>query len=319
MTTKVPVASPEQTVADVRAMLTREITFFRTINYVYIVNHKKRLLGVLSVKELHRARPEQHIEDIYKRTSLVSVHPETHQEKAVYLALKHNLKAIPVVGSDHTFLGSIPSDTILSILYKETHEDLLRLAGIRHPQALAANILDTSLFTSFRHRVPWLFLGLLGGILAAQIIGFFESTLRENVILAAFIPLIVYMSDAVGTQTEAWVIRDLAIESTLPFRRYFLRHFLVTAMIACSFGGALFLMSTILYESTAVGAVLGLALMAAILSSVFTGLLVPYVFSRMKLDPADPSGPLGTIIQDIVSLIAYFFIASLLLPAYSGG
>lgn len=293
-------------------MLTRDITSFVTINYIYVVDSGKKLLGVLSVKELHRADPGELVGNICKKTSLITVHPNIHQERVAYLALKNNIKAIPVVQRDNTFLGSIPSDTILGILYKETHEDILRLAGIRHPKALAANILETSLFTFYRHRVPWLFLGLLGGLLAARVIGLFEDTLRENVILAAFIPLIVYMSDAVGTQTEAWVIRDIAIEHTQPFRKYFLRHLIVTAMIACSFGIALFLMSTALYEYR-MGLVLGLSLTAAITSSVLTGLIVPFIFSRLHLDPADPSGPIGTILQDILSIIAYFLIASFLL------
>ena len=312
LTTHIPVAAPEEKVSDVRARLIRDIISFRTINYIYILSPEKKLLGVLSVKDLHRANPDALVGSICKKPPLITIRPETHQERVAYLALKNSLKAIPVVNSDNTFLGSIPSDTILAILYKETHEDILRLAGIRHPKALAANILETSLFTFFRHRVPWLFLGLLGGLLAARVIGLFENTLRENVVLAAFIPLIVYMSDAVGTQTEAWVIRDLAIEQRLPFRKYFLRHLLVTAMIACSFGIALYLMSAVLYGNP-MAMVLGLSLTAAITSSVLTGLIVPFAFSRMHLDPADPSGPVGTILQDILSILAYFLIASVLL------
>jgi magnesium transporter len=312
-TTKVPVALPGQSASEVHAMLTREIASFRSINYIYIVDRNRKFIGVLSMKELHRAAPEKDVGTLCKKTSLVTVHPDTHQEKVVYRALKNNIKAIPVVDSNNTFLGSITSDTILTILYKETHEDLLRLAGIRHPKALETNILDTPLLTSFRHRAPWLLLGLLGGLLAAQIIGVFEETLQKNVILAAFIPLIVYMSDAVGAQTEAWVIRDLAIGHTHPFPKYFFRHLCVTLMIAISFGIMLFLATTLLYGNRTIGEVLGLSLGAAITSSVLTGLIVPYIFSLFKLDPADPSGPIGTIMQDILSIVAYLLIASALL------
>ena len=313
MTTKVPTALPESTVSDVRAMLTKDILLFNTINYVYIVDAQKKFLGVLSIKDLYRADPVSPVLNVSKTTSLISVRPESHQERAAYLAIKHNIKAVPVVGKEHLFLGSITSDTILSILHKETHEDILRRAGIRHPQALTANILETPLLTSFRHRVPWLFLGLLGGLLAAKIVGSFEGVLREHVILAAFIPLMVYMSDAVGTQTEAWVIRDLAIGHITSFRKYLLRHFLVTMAIACSFGISLFLLSLALYQDMRISMVLGLALIAAITTSVITGLIVPYIFSRLTLAPADPSGPLGTILQDILSIVAYFVIATLLL------
>lgn len=294
-------------------MIVRDITAFKTIDYVYVVNGERQLVGVLSIKELYRADPTAHIGDVTKKAPLITVKPTTDQERVIYLALKNNIKAIPVVSPEHTFLGSIPSDAILSILYKEAHEDLLRLAGFRHPQAFLQNVLEMPIRTSLRHRLPWLFLGLLGGVFAARVVGMFENTLKENLILAAFIPLIVYMSDAVGTQMEACVIRDLAMDRKLPFRRYFFRQLLIILITAVAFGLLLFLFSMVQYQSMRLAGVLGISLGAAIISSVFTGLLIPYCFSRMKLDPADASGPIATIIQDIVSIVTYFGIATVLL------
>lgn len=117
MTTEVPLATPNQTVSELRAMILKDITKLKTINYVYVLDEAKKLLGVLSLKDLYRADANARMGDVCKKTSLISVKPTTDQERVVYLALKNNIKAIPVVDRDHVFLGCIPSDTILTILH----------------------------------------------------------------------------------------------------------------------------------------------------------------------------------------------------------
>ncbi|MEK7136959.1 MAG: magnesium transporter, partial [Patescibacteria group bacterium] len=155
--------------------------------------------------------------------------------------------------------------------------------------------------------------GLIGGLIAARIIANFETTLEQNLILAAFIPLIVYMGDAVGTQMEACIIRDLALDAYLPFRRYFFRQLLIIGTIGILFGITIFIAASLFFRNAGIGQVLGIALTAAIISSVFTGLLIPYFASKLRLDPADASGPIATIIQDILSITIYFAVATALL------
>ncbi|MEW6569883.1 MAG: magnesium transporter [Nitrospirota bacterium] len=174
-------------------------------------------------------------------------------------------------------------------------------------------LFELPLSVSVKHRIPWLIVGLLGGILAAKAIGFFEGTLTKNLVLAAFIPLVVYMSDAVGTQMEAFIIRDLAVNPRLNFLRYLTKQLQIVILIASIISVILFLASILLYRDFDIGKVLGITLFSAIISSVFTGLIIPYLLSRLKFDPADASGPIATIIQDILSVIIYFGIASLIL------
>lgn len=309
----VPVATAHQTVKEVHDMLAREGESYATINYVYVLDADKKLAGVMSFRDLFSSRMDTKIGDVCTKEPLVFVHPTAHQERAAYLALKHKIKAVPVVDADHRFLGEITSDAILHIMHKEMHEDALRRAGIRHPGALHANVLELSLFASLRHRIPWLILGLVGGLLAAKIVGFFEATLEKNILLAAFIPLIVYMSDAIGTQMEAYIIRDLAIDRSLPFPLYLLRHFLVVVAISLFLALLLYVSFGLFYHDWYMGFVIGVSLFAASASSVFTGLIIPYGFSRMTLDPADASGPFATIVQDMLSIIIYFSIATVLL------
>ncbi len=314
LTQDAPTAHPEQTLQQVRDSLAKTITDSETINYIYVLDSGNRLTGILSIKDLFRFQADTKIGNLCRTEKLITVHPDTPQERVAYLALRHNIKAIPVVDRSGVYLGVIPSDAILRILYRETHEDLLHLAGIhRGGSTPFDSVLTLPLLTSVWHRLPWLLLGLAGGLLAAQLVAQYEETLRANLLLAAFIPLIVYMSDAVGTQMEAFIIRDMAVEHRLPFLRYLTRQIAVIAIISLLLGGSLFLIANFLHGNARTSVVLGVSLSAAVLSSVLTGLIIPYVFSRMRLDPANASGPTATILQDLLSILVYFSIAEQLL------
>lgn len=313
ITTNVPVAHIGSTIAHARQLVEQGASGYETIHYVYVVDQEHKLIGVLSMKELLSLPPHSHVEEACKSEELVTIAPHKHQERAAYIALKHNIKAVPVVDHEGMFLGTITGDTLLHILFKETHEDLMHRAGIHSGHEPFDHFLTMSPWKSIQHRIPWLFLGLLGGIFAAQIIGFFEHTLQKNLILASFIPLIVYMSDAVGTQMEAFIIRDLAIDRKLPFFRYLRKQVFVTVVIGAMFSALLFLLGAAMFQNFQISAVLAVSLFAAISSSVFTGLLIPYAFRCMKMDPANASGPVATILQDLLSIVIYFAIATLLL------
>ena len=312
MTVHVPVAAPEATIADIERMLLKRAKEFESIQYVYLVNQARRLVGAISIKEVFQHQKSLPVAQLMA-TELVTVRPHADQERVVHLALAHTLKAVPVVDKNGAFLGAVLSDTLLQTLYREVSEDMLRLAGIKRSEAMFDNVLKIPLGRSLEHRLPWLLLGLLGGLLAAGIIGRFEHTLAQNLVLAAFIPLMVYMADAVGTQIEAFVIRDLAVNPGLNFLAYLLRHLLVTVLIGIIASILLAAISWFLYGGVKIGLVLGLALFFGISSSVLTGLCIPYMFGRLRLDPANASGPVATIIQDLLSVTIFFLIASWLL------
>lgn len=303
--------SMQATLAQVKALLVKEARHFSSIHDVYVVDEFYKLVGVFPIKALYVFPALKKVSEISTKKPLVVAHPTDHQEKVAYLAIRHHLRQVPVVDEKGKFLGAVLSDTILSVLNKETHEDILRMAGIHNSHAFSP-LFETSLWTSLRHRLPWLILGLCGGLLVAKVIGFFEATLATNLVLASFIPLVVYMSDAVRTQMEALIIRDLAGNHQFVFVRYCMREFLVVFLIALFFGVLLGGMGWFFYGQN-LALVLGVALFTAILSSIFTGLFVPYFFTKIKLDPADASGPIATILQDTLSVVIYFAAANLLL------
>lgn len=175
------------------------------------------------------------------------------------------------------------------------------------------DVLKIPISRSITHRLPWLIIGLIGGVFAAKIVEGFEAILSQNIVLAAYIPLIVYMSDAVGTQMEAFAIRDFAIHSHLHFIKYFLRQTVVVTVMGAVLSLGLFAFSVVVNGDSKIAMVLGLSLYSAIITSLVTGLIVPYLFRFIKLDPANASGPIATIIQDIFSVAVYFTVASFLL------
>ncbi len=312
MISNVPIVSPEDTIEKIEEMLMVDIKKFETINYIYVVYKNKKLAGVISIKDILRQPKSKLVSEVMIK-NLVIAHPYTDQEKVAYLAFKKNIKAVPIIDKEGTFLGIVPSDKILEIAYDEARQDLLSLAGVANFKSKIDDTMSLSIPVLLKHRLPWLLLGLLGGILTAQIISMFEETLEKNLILASFIPLIVYMGGATLAQTQAFFIRDMALNPKLKFSQYFFKQLIIILSIALSISLIITLFALIFYNNFAITEVLVAALFSAILISLFTGLIVPYIFSRFKLDPANASGPIATIIQDLLGVSMYFAIASLLL------
>jgi len=309
---KVPVVPTGTTLARARELVAAKTREYESVDYIYVVDREGHLRGVFSIKEILASQEEEkHVDDIMQR-NIITVRPHTHQERVGLLALQHNIKSLPVVDKDGIFLGIIPADAILKILDQEAVEDFLRLGGIYY-KGPYDDLLRLPVLKSIKHRLPWLLLGLLGGIFAAGVVSSFEETLSRNLILAAFIPLIVYMADAVGTQMEAFIIRDLAINPQFRFSTYFVKQVSVAGILGVSTSFLLVAVSFFLYGNIMISLVLGVALFFAILSSVFSGLIIPYLFGKLKLDPANAAGPVATIIQDVVSVSIFLFIASRIL------
>ncbi|MDD5749796.1 MAG: magnesium transporter [Patescibacteria group bacterium] len=312
MNDRVPIAGPSTTMAEVTKYLLANVKQLESISYVYVVGKSGKLLGVMSIKEIFRQPKNKKASQVMIK-DLVTASPHTDREKVALASLKHSVKMVPVVDKKGIFLGAVLNDAILDILYQEAQEDISYFVGVDKEHMALRSILQTSIFQSVRARLPWLLVGLLGGILAAEIINLFEGTLAKNIILASFIPLIVYISNAVGAQVGFLFVRDIAVNSKLKFNLYFLRQSSVILIIAALISFLMLLITIIFYKDLLMGIVLSLAMFAAILTSIATGLFLPYALNRMKFDPANATGPIGTIIQDILSVLVYLWIAKLML------
>lgn len=311
MTSSVPVIFASATVEDAEKLLKEKTAEFDSVNYFYVLDRARRLIGVVSVKEIFRAGKSERLRQLMK-TELITAHPYTNQEHIAYLALRHSIKAIPIVNKQGEFLGIVPSDKILQILEVELTEDILRFGGVAHSGAIE-NVLKTPIATSLEHRTPWLVLGLFGGIATAGIISSFEHVLQKNILLVAYIPLIVYVAGAMSNQIQAFIIRDLARNPDLKFFHYFIRQTRISLFIAGILGIIFYALTLFLHHDFVLSTILAFSLLFTAATSLITGLIVPYVFGKLKFDPADASAPIGTIMQDLLSVSVYLLVTGLIL------
>jgi len=299
-------------IKDVQKMLLVKADTFETIDYLYVVDANNVLKGVISIKELHLYNKGANVEEIMKN-ELIVARPLTHQERIVYLALSNRLKAIPVVDREKRLLGIVPYDAILQIFNEEVREDVFKFGGIFHRVGKEYTTIKSSALTMIKTRLPWLIIGVLGGTITASIISSFEHVLNTLLALAAFAPVLAYLSDAVGTQSETLTVRSIALDPKLSLKTYFIREFAVALSLALACG---LLLSTIAFagwKNSTLGLIVGLSMFLSIVSAVLISTGFPFLFKKVNLDPAIASGPFATMISDVATVTIYFSIASLLL------
>jgi len=317
MIAKVPRVDSRASVADIRKMLIEKIRELETINYIYVVDGSKKLKGVVSVKDVFLWPESTAVSEIMTK-DLISVRPHTDQEKAAILAVRHSLKAVPVVDKENHLLGVISSDVISNILYSENLEDVLSFAGVGKLKDPSVSIINAPALIHFQKRLPWLVLGLAGATVSVFVVSFFENILKEQLALAAFIPAVVYMADAVGTQVQTLFIRSIAISTKIDLKKYIWREVKVNFLLAFLLGITISLIPLFRGQSGLLGAILGVSIFVAMFTAMIVAMFISWVLDRMKCDPAIASGPLTTIIQDILSLLIYFSVAQVMLNLFSG-
>jgi magnesium transporter len=312
LVTQVPVAHTEATVGDTKKDIFKNIHDYKTINYVYLLSKNNTLVGVASFRQLLQKGDKLKLGEIAVKNVIVS-HPKVNVERIAHLAIKHNIKAVPIIDEENHFVGVVSDDAILEILYKEHRRRFYKSAGIVTPVDFIEDTLSENIIESFLHRIPWVMIGLVGGLLIARIVGVFEGILQQSLVLAAFIPLIVYISAAVGAQTQTLFIRDLVINHKLPLIKYALKQLAVSFLIAICCSAFIWAVVFLFWNSAFLGTIIALASFLAIASSTVLALAVPYTLNLFKQDPANGSGPFATILQDLTSIVIYFAVATLLL------
>lgn len=305
--TRIPIFAPEQTVKQALEEI-RSHNNWETLNYVYVTDANKNLLGVISIKELLHAKDTSLLKNIMK-SHPVGVSASANQERAAVAAIEHNIKAVPVLrAGTRELLGVVGPDQILNILHREHVEDMLRFSGItkEHP---TVDIYKVSFSKLFKMRMPWLLIGLVGGMIATALVSYFEVTLRKEIALSFFIPVLVYISNAIAIQSQTLLIRLLASQKTknISFikKELFVSLLLALAssIILCSY--AFFWLGSLKLALT-----VGLAVLVSTVAAVLIATSIPLVLFSLKKDPALGSGPMATAIQDISTLLIYFIIAT---------
>jgi magnesium transporter len=300
--TGVPVSTPGTLVRDVRRSL--EGRRYETLAAIAVTD-RDRLVGLLRMEELMAAPGNARVQEVMDQSPPI-VGPGVDPEAAAWQAVHQGEPVLAVADDQGKFIGLIPPGRMLAVLLWEHDEDMARLGGFLHDATTARRASREPVLRRFWHRLPWLIVGLGGALLATEIVGSFEERLRGNIALAFFIPGIVYMADAVGTQTETLMIRGLSVGVRIG---EVVKRELVTGLLVGFAISTAFLPVALWRWESDVALATALALFAACATATLVAMALPWVLSRAGVDPAYGSGPLATVIQDLASILIYFAIA----------
>jgi magnesium transporter len=303
ITTRVPVVEPGEDAGAVWSRLSG--TRFDYVDDLAVCLDD-RIVGMVRMEDLIAASPNTIIADIMDPEPPV-VAPGVDREIVAWKAVQHGEASMAVVDSEDRFIGLIAANRMLRVLLEEHAEDMARLGGYLHSSEAAREATEEPVARRFVHRLPWLLLGLAGSAVAALIVAGFEDRLRSSLSLAYFLPGIVYLADAVGTQTEAVIVRGLSVGASI---RTTLRREIITGLLI---GLTLSLVAIPLGLATVdfnVVPVVAISLFAASAVATAVAMTLPILLDRLGTDPAFGSGPLATVLQDLLSIFIYFTVAS---------
>jgi magnesium transporter len=280
--------------------------FAETINYLYVVDQNRKLVGVVSYRDLLIADANEKIRNImYER--ILSVTVTTDQEEVARMIERYDFLAIPVVDEDNVLVGIVTVDDIIDVVIQEATEDIEKLS------ASGKSIdFDTKAFIAAYRRLPWLVLLLFIGLISGSIISGYEGTLQQVVALTYFMPMISGMTGNTGTQSLAVVVRGLAYNDLdkRAIVNLIMRELGVGLIIGLTCGILISIIAYVWLGNPVLGVVVGSSLFLTLIIGTLAGTIIPIFLYKVKIDPAVASGPLITTLNDIFSLIIYFGIAT---------
>ena len=299
----------EEAIKAIRENIETELVF-----YLYVVDERNHLVGVISLRQLIVVAPKTKLKNIMTE-KVMSVFPETDQEEVGRYIARYNFLAIPVVDEENKILGIVTVDDIIDVIREEATEDLLQMAGLGKDREI---ILKSS-FEASKIRFPWLFTTWVGGLIAAMVIGLFSDLMSQYVLLVAFIPVIAGMGGNIGTQSSTISTRGLATGRINPDRvaSIIFKEVRIGLILGFSYGLLLGFATLFFYKgSMLIALAVGLAIMIAMVIASFVGTFGPILLTKMKIDPAISTGPIVTTIIDVSGIFIYLFLAMQLIKIW---
>ena len=274
---------------------------------IYVVDDDDVLLGTLSLKKLLLSPEKTYIKNIYNE-KVFSVKANSDDEEVANIMEKYDLIVLPVVDDLNRLIGRITIDDVVDVMKEEAMEDYNKASGISEQVDASDNIV-----TLTRARLPWLLIGLMGGIMGAEVIGIFD--IENNIELAFFTPLIAAMGGNVGVQSAAIIVQGLAsnnlgIDSLAQRLMKELGVALLNGII-CS--GLIMIITSLIGYPNSISFTVSISLMAVIIFAALFGTFIPLVLDKYKIDPALATGPFITTVNDVLGLFIYFMIGKLFL------
>jgi len=278
------------------------------VYYVYVVDDNDILKGTVSLKKMLLSQNRSKIKDI-SNTDVISVKTDTPSEEVAIIMKKYDLVALPVIDSIGRLMGRITIDDVVDVIKEEAEKDYQMASGISEDVESTDNV-----WLLTRARIPWLLIGLLGGVLVAKVIGLYEIDLGMYPEMAFFIPLIAAMGGNVGVQSSAIIVQGLA-NNTLGIESTFtklMKELTVAIINGITLSGLIFLYNVLATDSFALTLTVSIALFSVIIFASLFGTFIPLLLDRMKIDPALATGPFVTTLNDIMGLFIYLLIGRIL-------
>jgi magnesium transporter len=291
--------------------LRRQAENVEKVYTIYVVDDFNRLVGVLSLKRLLFTDVKTQIRDLYQKKNIISVKTSDSSEQVAKVMEKYDLVAIPVVDLQNKLVGRITFDDVVDIIKEEADKDFQLASGIS--EKIEEN---SSVWRISRARLPWLLIGMLGGILSAQVISRFEVEITKITALAFFIPLITAMGGNVGVQSSAIVVQSLAKgkDQLGSIMKKIAKESLVGLVNGIFLALIIYGIATV-FENSTLGLVVSISLFVVIIFAAVFGTLIPLVLDKYNIDPALATGPFVTTLNDVLGLFIYFTIGMMLYHA----
>jgi magnesium transporter len=299
-------ATVDQAIEAIRAN-TEEV---QAVHFVFMVDARERLTGLLPLDQLLLAKPDTRVSEVARR-DFWTVRPETDQEEVALMFKRYDLVSMAVVDADDTLLGRITYDDVIDVLEEEIEEDILRMEGLEEPELVYSN----RVIKIATVRLPWLLATMAGTLISGFIVQQFTLSFPELLALVSFVPVIAAMGGNIGSQSSTIVVRGFAT-GRIDFSnlgRFLLREMVIGALIGLCCGLVVGAVAYAWHGQTMLGLAVSLSLLLAIAFSAVMGVLVPFFFRLLRVDPAIAAGPLVTTGNDILGLVVYYGISIALL------
>lgn len=293
------------TIGEALVEVKRQASESEQIIYIYVLDHEK-LAGVISLKSLIIHADDEQVVDVMTQ-NLVTALPNEDQENVARLMADYDLVALPVVSQDDQMLGIIMIDDILDVIEAESAEDYERFAGVHNVD------FEESPFQSVVKRLPWLLILVFLGLGTASVIKHYDLVVQQLPLLAVFITLITGTAGNAGTQSLAVAIRRITLHEHPGVWRMIGVEVLIGLLMGLLAGSTIFLVVWLWTKIWLFGLAVGLAMACAITVANLAGTVVPWLMSKVKIDPAVASGPFISTLSDLTSVVIYFNIAEWLL------
>ncbi|WP_103020558.1 magnesium transporter [Salinibacter altiplanensis] len=304
------VIAPDQTLQEATEAVRQSATDIDEVYTAYVVDEAGTLLGTLSLKQLLLSAGAVKVRDVMD-ADVISVPPQVDQEEVGRVVQRYDLVSLPVVNEAGRMMGRITIDDVVDVIRDEAEEDMQLMSGLTGEEETVDSAVQVS-----RGRLPWLIVGLVGSGLSGTVIGVFEATLQQAVVLATFIPVVTAMGGNAAVQSAAIAVQGLgagelwlsdAFERIGKEMLVALLNGLVVAALLCGTVAALGMGNVMTLVST-----LALTMLSVSLVATTNGALIPFLLTWLGIDPASAMGPFVTTLNDILGLALYFLIATAL-------